>query len=105
MTTKTPSISASLKVYQETSTSWRVGAMRSRSWRLPALLGGEEHSPIWEDRARGYWQRQELKYGYKFGDFTMLAMQDEVLGYPVITTFAVVLERYPGTRVPNLRMQ
>lgn len=76
------------------------GQLRCKSWRL--AIATAEDDPVWEKRAKEYWERQEQLFGLKFHErYTNLVDNDEL----VITTYAVIERVLPGERTLSLYTQ
>lgn len=79
-----------------------VGEVRAKSWPLALVTGKEHESPLWSQRAREYWERQERRFGLRMSHFTLTVGNFRETG-PVITTFSVVEAVLPGRRVEGYR--
>lgn len=91
-------------VFRKMKNPAKPGDLRSTVWRLALYTGKERLDPMWQKRAREYWERQGYLFGLVFGDFTLESEIDPVVG-PVIVTFCPVLAVLPGERVEGYRLQ
>lgn len=86
-------------------TTCRKGQLRCKTWKLPFYFGENDGtSPLWEQRAREYWERQEQLFGLVMSNFTNLVEPpNPATGEPgYVSTYSTVLEVLPGERYPSL---
>lgn len=101
MTSKVAAEAMSLGVYAPMKNPAYEGELRAKSWKLVIYDESMERSPLWAQRAKDYWERQERKFGLVMSDFTLTVGNFPETG-PVITTFSTVLRILPGRRDPAL---
>ncbi len=84
-------------LYRAAKRPFKRGDLRTKAWAaiLPPAVAQDD--PLWRERCRQYWQRQERLYGVRLSDFGMFL--DPVEG--VVVTFATVLDVLPGERTTD----
>lgn len=88
-------------VYRPMANEPFVGQLRSRTWAMPVFISEKDgESPLWEQRCREYWERQEQLYGLRMSNFTnFVEPPNPALGKPAfITTYSVIEAILPGER-------
>lgn len=82
-----------------------VGQLRTKTWAMPVFITDRDgESPLWQERSRTYWERQQHLYGLVMSNFTNLVEPpDPVEGKPAfLSTYSVVLAILPGERVKTM---
>lgn len=77
-----------------------VGQLRVKTWAMQVFLSVDDAtSPVWEKRAREYWERQQHVYGLVMSNFTNSVEPPDPAGKPAFfTTYSVVQAILPGER-------
>lgn len=91
------------RVFRTPKHPLEVDMLMTKTWRLAVLTGKEHLDPVWEDRARKFWERFERIYGVKMSNFTLLSDTFEDTG-PVISTYSVIKAILPGDRVDGFKL-
>lgn len=80
--------------YKRASDPFKVGQKRQRVWRALLAPATAQDDPLWQGRARDYWNRQAMIYGAIFSE-PRVAIDNQ---NGLVMTEAYVLQVLPGER-------
>ena len=91
-----------MAIYRKAILPFEKDQLRMKTWRAILPNGPDEQDPLWSARCKEYWELQQRVYGVKLTDFTMLmdAEGDGFSGF--VSTYAVVVDVFPGERTSDV---